>query len=130
MPRPIHVEGADHILELLVGDHPSDEHEVGPPIVEPGGQCAVGAGIQVREIGDDRKDTCVPESETIELLPVVLGISQRQIAAGDVGRELPAAAEAERHEILVDADEIFRWGDVVVDEDHAAGQRVGRTGGA
>ena len=51
---------------------------------------------------------------------VVLGVAEREIAAVDVGGQLAPAAEAQLDEVLVDADEVLRRRDVVVDERHAA----------
>ena len=56
---------------------------------------------------------------------VVLGVAERQVAAVDIGGQLAPSAEAELDQVLVDAEEVLRRRDVVIDEDHPLGQRVG-----
>jgi len=124
VPRPIHVEGADHVLELLVRDHPAHEHHIGPVVVEPAGECAIGNDVEVGEVGNDRQHSGVRKPERLELEPVVLGVAEGQLTAIDVGSELAAAAEAQLDEILVNSDEVLGGRDVVVDERHSPGQRV------
>ena len=126
MPRPVRVKGADHVLEFLVRDHAADEHHVRPAVVEPAGEHAIGSHVEVREIGDHGEDAGVAEAETLELLAVVLGIAERQIAPCNVGGQLAPAAEAQLHQVLVHADEVLGRRDVVVHERHPAGQRVCR----
>ncbi len=54
------------------------------------------------------------------------GVSQGELAARDIGGQLAAAAKAQLHQVLVDAEEILGRGDVVVHERHPPGQRVRR----
>ena len=95
-----------------------------------GGEQSVRRDVEVREVGHDRQHAGGAEAERLELLPVVLGVAEREVAAVDVGRQLAAAVEAQLDELLVDADEVLGRRDVVVDEHHAAGQRVGDARGA
>ena len=90
VPRAVDVEGADDVLELLVRDHPAHEHDVGPAVVERPGGHQVGRQIEMREVGDDRQHAGRAESEVFELLPVVFGVAERQLAARDVGRRARA----------------------------------------
>ena len=57
---------------------------------------------------------------------IELGVAEREVAAVGVGVQLAAAAKALPRQRAVDADEIFRRRDVVVDERHPIGQRVRR----
>ena len=70
------------------------------------------------------------EAERFELLPVELGVAERQIAARSVRQQLAPAVVALPHELIVDAEEILRRRDVVVDEHHPARQRERRARGA
>ena len=85
-----------------------------------------GGAIEVREVRHDRQHRGPGKPERFEVLPVELRIAQRQIAAVDVGLQLAAAAEALPRERAVDADEVLRRRDVVVDERHPIGQRERR----
>ena len=79
------------------------------------------------EAGHDVEDAGGREAERFELLAVVFRIAERQVAARLVERQLAPAPEAEAHQLLVDVDEILRRRDVVVDEHHPIGQRVGHS---
>ena len=76
--------------------------------------------------GHDRQHAGAREAERLELLAVELRVAERQVAAVGVGAQLAAAAEALARQRPVDADEVLRRRDVVVDERHPVGQRERR----
>ena len=84
----------------------------------------------MREVGHDRQDAGPRKAKRGKLLPIELGIAEREIAAADVGAQLAAALPAQLDELVVDADEILGRRDVVVDERHPIGQRIGDPRGA
>ena len=61
----------------------------------------------------------------LELGAVELRVAQGQVAPVHVSAQLAPAAVAEPHEILVHPDEVFWWGDVVIDEHHPVLEGVG-----
>ena len=71
------------------------------------GQERVLGRVEVREIGDDREHAGRAEAERLELLAVVFGVAERQVAAIDVRRQFAAAAEAELDQLFVDPDEVL-----------------------
>ena len=112
---------ADEIFYLFVRDHPSDEQDVRPVVVEVTGDEPTGLALQMREVRDDREHRGAREAECLEIPPVELRVPDREIAAIGVGPQLAPAAEALTRERPVHADEILGRRDVVVDERHPVG---------
>ena len=52
------------------------------------GEQRVLCGVEVREVGDDREDAGGRESQRLELLAVVFGVAEGEVAAPDVGGQL------------------------------------------
>ena len=121
----VRVEEADQIFDLLVRDHPADEHDVRPRVVELVRDEAVRRAVEVREVGDDRQDRGAREAERLEILAVELRVAHREVAAVGVRAELAAPVKALARERAVDAREVLGRRDVVVDERHPIGQREG-----
>jgi hypothetical protein len=84
----------------------------------------------VLEARHDGQDVGAREAEVDQLLPVELRVAERQGAARRVGAQLAATEVAELDEERMHAGEVHRRRDVVVDEDHPPGQRVGDARGA
>ena len=124
--RVVGVEPADHVLDLLVGDHPADEDDVGPLVVEVARDQPVRLAVEVAEVGHHRQHRGAGEAERLEILAVELGVAHRQVAAVGVGLQLAAAAERLPRQGAVDADEVLGRRDVVVDQRHSIRQRVRR----
>ena len=120
----------DDVLDLLVRDDPADEQQVGPAVVEGLRHRAIGHHVEVLEARDHRQDVGAREAELDQLLPVELGVAERERAARGVGAELAATEVAQLHQQRMDAGEVHRRRDVVVDEDHPPRQRVGDARGA
>ena len=97
--------------------------DVRPVVVELARRRTGSARVEVREVGHDRQHRGPREAERLEILPVELGVAERQIAAIGVRPQLAPSAEALARERPVHADEILRRRDVVVDERHPIGQR-------
>src|SRR3954471_18420721 len=120
------MKGANQILELLVGDHSADEHDVGPLVVEITGQPIIGSAIEVTEIRNHGQDRSAREAQRAQLLTVVVGISERQLTSSDVRGQFSTAVETQLHELFMYADEVRGRRDVVIEERHAPWQRVRR----
>ena len=125
----IRMKKADQILDLLVRDHAAHKQDVRPCIVELFRHKGVRRTIEVRKIGDDRQHGRPWKAKRVQVLPVELGVAERQIAALAVRAELPASTKTLPRELPIDADEVFGRRDVVVDERHPIGQRERRPGG-
>ena len=121
--RVVGVKEADQILDLLVGDDSADEQDVRPLIVELAGEPPVRRAIEVREIRHDRQHGGPWKAKLLEILPVEFRIAQRQVAPIHVRPQLPPTAETLPRKRPVDADEVLRRRDVVIDERHPIGQR-------
>jgi hypothetical protein len=78
----------------------------------------------MREVGNDGQDPGGREADRIELLAVVFGIAEREIATLPIKAQLAASEIAQPGEHLVDADEKLGRRDVVIDEHHAIRERV------
>ena len=79
----------------------------------------------MREAGHHGQHAGARETERFELLAIELRVAEREIAARRVDAELAATEITQLHQQRMHADEILRRRDVVVDEHHALGQRVG-----
>ena len=125
--RVVRVEEPDEILDSLVRNHPPDKKDVGPVVVELLGHEALGLVVEVREVGHDGEDGRSREAQRFEIATVEGGVAKCQIAAAGIGPELASSPEALPRERAVDADEVLGRRDVVVDERHPIGQRIGRS---
>jgi hypothetical protein len=117
----IHVVGVKHpdqVLDLLVRDDPSDEEDIGPLIVKLIGDETIGDSVEVSEVRNDRQHRGARKSKCFEVLAIELRISQGKIAAIDVRLKLATASKALSRERPVDAHEVLRWRDVVINERH------------
>src|SRR5262245_63445320 len=83
--RLIRVEEANHVLDLLVGDHAADEHHIGPLVVELPRDQPSWTAIEVREIRYHRQDGGTWKAERLEVPTVELRVAHRQIAPFGVG---------------------------------------------
>ena len=81
VPCSIDVKRPDEILELLVGNYPSDKQDVRPAVVEISRFEFARRTVEVREIWDDRQDVTGRELELLQLLTVVVGVAKRDVAA-------------------------------------------------
>ena len=125
--RVIRVEEADQILDLLVGDHAADKQDVRPVVVELIARRTSSAGRSRCEKSGTTGSTAVRgKPERLEILAVELGVAEREIAAIGVRPQLAPAAKALARQRAMDADEILRRRDVVVDERHPIRQRERR----
>ncbi len=121
----VRVEPADHILNLLVGDHAPDENDIRPVVVEIASDEPVRLAIEVREVWNDRQHRGSRESQRLEILPIEFRVAHRQVAAIRVRLQFPPASKRLPGQPAVDSDEVLRRGDVVVDERHPIRQGVG-----
>ena len=123
----VHVVGVEHpdqVLDLLVRDDPADEEDIGPLVVKLIGDETIGDPIEVSEVRNDGQHRGAGKSQRFEVLAVELRIPQSKIAAIDVRLKLATPSKALSRERPVDADEILRRRDVVIDERHPVRQRV------
>ena len=89
----------DVILDLLVRRDPADEQEVHQAVVEDRlERRAPDALRDARRVDGDREDAGRREPERLELLPVVLGVAERQIDVADERRQLLPAERREPEE--------------------------------
>ena len=72
----------------------ADEQDVRPLVVELVGDEPVRCGVEVREVGHDGQHRRPRKAERLEILPVELGVAERQIAPIGVRPQLAPAAEA------------------------------------
>src|SRR5439155_24052971 len=114
--RLIGVEEADEILDPLVRNDPAHKHDVGPRVVELTGDEPVWWAIEMGKVGHHRQHCCSWESELLEILPVELGVAERDLATGGIRTQFPAAPKALARESSVDSHEILRRRDVVIDK--------------
>ena len=115
-------------FELLVRHHPADEQDVGPGVVEQIGDRTVRRHVEMGKIRHDGQDAGPPESKRLEVLPIELGIAEGEVTPVGVGSELASSVKTFTAQRTVQADEKLGWGDVVIDERHAIGQRKGHAG--
>src|SRR5262249_2488516 len=126
--RLVCVEEADQIVDLLVRNDPADEQDIGPRIVELVGNQPIRRKVEQGEVRYDRQRPGSAKAQRLEIFAVEFRIAKREIRGVDVRLKLPPASETLPHERTMDADEVLRWRDVVVDQRHPIWQRVGRTG--
>ncbi len=118
------MEVPDHVLNALVRDDASDKENIGPAVIELGGDQVIGGAVQMREIRDDRQHAGWCEPEPFQLLPVELGVTESQVDTSGIDTEFPAALEALLRQPFVHVDPEF-WGrDVVVDQNLTIGNGV------
>src|SRR5262245_34154155 len=120
------MEPADQILDLLVRNHPADEGDVRPLVVELAGREPVRLAVEMREVRHDRQHRRPREAEGLEILAVELGVARREITAVGAGWRCAASAKRLTRQSPMHADEVFLRRDVVIDERHPIGKRVCR----
>ena len=124
-PSLVSVKPADDVLDPLVRDDPADKQQVHPLVVEPPRQAPVRRPGEMREARYHRQHAGLWKAGRFELLAVELRVAQRQIAARGIEAELTPAEEAQLHEQRMHVHEVVGWRDVVIDQHHPIGQRVG-----
>ena len=112
----------------LFGNHPADEQHVDPVVVEGAGLHVVGRARQMREVRHDRQHAGRAGSRAASSSWRLYSESPSARSQRDrVEAQLAAAQETLLHEQRVHVDEVLGRRDVVVDEHHPIGQRVGHT---
>ena len=116
------MEEADDILDLLIRNHPADEDDVRPLVVELSGHLPVRGEVETRQVRHHGKHPGSHKAELLEIAAVEFRVAERDIAARCIGAELAAAMEALPRQSSMDAGEVFRRRDVVVDKRHSIRQ--------
>ena len=82
------------------------------------------------ETWDNRKHSSSRKSNVLKFLSVEFGVAKSQVAPRRVRSEFAPAAVTETYEIVMYADEVLWWGDVVIDQYHPVWKSISDPGSA